>query len=221
MEGPLSEEEIKIIAAQLRCPSGRKGSEVAEMMHVVNIGMTRKAMASLEISENDSFLEIGHGNCSHLEEILDSAKNIRYTGLDISALMHQEAKAVNSKFLRSEQASFHIYDGEKIPFSDNSFHKIMTVNTIYFWERPLDFMMEIYRVLKNKGRFSIAFGQKEFMEELPFAKYGFNLYGTKEVQNLVGKTSFEIEKIEDHSEKVKSKTGELVERKFTVICLQK
>ncbi|HET7361065.1 MAG TPA: class I SAM-dependent methyltransferase [Salinimicrobium sp.] len=221
MSKKLWEEEVKNIAAQLRCPEGKMGIKVANTMNQTNIGMTQAGIEALKMKEDDDFLEIGHGNAAHLKEILNVTKNVTYRGLDISEAMHREAQKINSKFLETGRASFHLYEGQKIPFPDNAFDKIMTVNTIYFWKEPLHFMNEVYRVLKKGGRFAIGFVEKEFMKNLPVTKYGFELYGTQELEKLVQRTHFKIESIHNKTEQLKSKSGELVDRKFTIFCLVK
>lgn len=221
MDKQITKKELKEMAAQLSCPSGEAGTDIANKMNDTNSTMTLKAIETLRLSDNDSFLEIGHGNCRHLKDILKSAKNIQYFGLDISELMNQEAANINSAYVETGKASFHLYTGEKIPFQNNSFHKIMTVNTIYFWKNPAELLKEIYRVLKNNGLFSIAFVQKDFMETLPFTKYGFELFDTERVEALIKTTSFKIVKILNQMEQVESKAGEMVNRNFTIVMVEK
>ncbi|HET8809490.1 MAG TPA: class I SAM-dependent methyltransferase [Flavobacteriaceae bacterium] len=221
MDEQIPEENFEKLAVQLKCPEGEMGLEVAHMMNETNIGMTRKTIDQLKISGNDHLLEIGHGNAAHLKEIVDSTTSTVYYGLDISELMHREAQQTNEKFIRSGRASFHLYDGKKIPFPDYSFDKIITVNTLYFWEEPLEFLKEVYRVLKKGGYFGIAFGQKKFMEKLPFSKYGFQLYDDETFEKMVAKTDFKIENSLTQTEQVKSKTGDLVQREFIIYVMRK
>ena len=77
-----------------------------------------------------------------------------------------------------------VYDGQNIPFGEQSFDKIFTVNTLYFWKEPNTFLEEIYRVLRNNGTFVLTFGHKDFMSNLPFTQYGFQLYHTEDVEKL-------------------------------------
>ncbi len=67
---------------------------------------------------------------------LKQAKNIRFFGLEISKTMQQEAESINKNLLNQAHIEFQLYDGKTISFQDNSFDRIMTVNTVYFWENP-------------------------------------------------------------------------------------
>ncbi|WP_228448139.1 MULTISPECIES: class I SAM-dependent methyltransferase [unclassified Chryseobacterium] len=174
----MEKEELKILAQNLANPQGEKGVEIGEMMNATNIGMTLESIRTLLIEDDENILEIGHGNADHLKSILNLAKGLKYTGIDISETMHLESKRLNQKF--QDQADFILYEGKKLPFADKTFDKIFTVNTVYFWEDPVGFLNEIYRVLKDEGSFVLTFGQRDFMEKLPFTAYNFKLYNNDE-----------------------------------------
>lgn len=216
-----SKEKLQSLAAQLAHPEGEKGIEIGQMMNETNIGMTLAAVEALDLIANDHVLELGHGNCGHLRALLNKADQLQYTGLEISATMQQQAIALNIDLIKQFTIDFMLFNGTDIPFSDTTFTKIFTVNTIYFWQNPLAFLQEIYRVLDKKGLFAICFAQKEFMQTLPFTKHGFKLYDTSSVENLVRQSTFHIQSITDHSEQVRSKNGEQVTRIFTVFVLSK
>ncbi|MCW9708519.1 class I SAM-dependent methyltransferase [Fodinibius salsisoli] len=217
----LSESEIKQLASQLRTPEGSAGIDVGHKMHETNINMTMTAVKALNLSDGDAILEIGHGNAAHLTRILNQAKNIHYAGLDISQTMQEEAQRINADLVGDGKASFHLYDGQQMPFEDNQFDKIMTTNTIYFWDRPVGLLNEAHRVIKPNGLFSICFAEKSFMKELPFAQYNFQLYSTEDVHDIVKQTSFEAVDTDTEVEQVKSKDGLNVDRLFTVVTLKK
>ncbi len=218
MEKEFTEEEIKEIAKQLSCPSGENGIKMGDNMNENNISMTISAINAFDFSDHDTILELGHGNCGHLEMILNKANQIEYTGLDISDLMQEEAQQLNQKHVHNQTASFHLYDGETIPFENEKFDKVMTVNTLYFWQDPKKLISEIYRVLKPKGTFTLVFADKESMQKMPFTKFGFQLYTLNNYKDLLYTTEFKIETIHKFEEKVETKTGQIMER--TVLAVK-
>jgi ubiquinone/menaquinone biosynthesis C-methylase UbiE len=217
----MKQEELQAIASQLKHPTGEKGIEMANMMQETNSNMTRHSIENLNISTGNTVLELGHGNAGHVTFIFEQGENLKYYGLEMSELMFQEARRINRNFVSQKQAFFSLYDGNVIPFQDAFFDKIFTVNTIYFWYEPEKLLLEIYRVLKPNGTFCITFAEESFMEQLPFTKYEFELYSTEKVVQLVQKTAFKILYKETLTEKVKTKTGELTDRDFTTIVLEK
>ncbi|WP_138432101.1 class I SAM-dependent methyltransferase [Fodinibius saliphilus] len=221
IEKEFSDTDLKELASQLRFPEGKKGADIGRKMDETNISMTIDTIDALNISAYDSILEIGHGNCNHLGKVLSQANNIRYSGLEISATMKREAQRVNKKHIDSNRATFYLYGGSIFPFEDHTFNQVMTVNTIYFWENPIDLLQEVFRVLKPGGFFGIGFAQKTFMKELPFVEHGFKLYDTSDVTDLMKETAFRVFDIVDKTEEVISKSGETVKRQYTVITLAK
>ncbi|TDX86461.1 class I SAM-dependent methyltransferase [Epilithonimonas xixisoli] len=214
----MTEQELKILAKNLANPEGEIGKDVAKMMNETNISMTKETIKALILTDNDNVLEIGHGNAGHLFYLLDFAENIQYTGLEISETMKSEAENINQKYL--SQAKFQLYDGNKIPFENESFDKVMTVNTIYFWQNPVEFFNEIYRVLKNNGSFVLTFAKKKFMKTLPFTT-DFKLYNYEDVEQLIAQTNFKRMIKSDKEEFILSKTGEPVKREYKVLIIKK
>lgn len=217
----MNEQDLKELAGQLGNPSGSKGIEIAEMMDRNNIAMTLHSIDNLEIQNQDKILEIGHGNCGHLKYILAKAKEIQYIGYDISELMNAEAKKINSDLIQNNSVEFKLYDGENFPELDNSFDKIFTANTLYFWQNPIEFLKEIHRITKPNGIFCLTFAEKDFMETLPFTQFGFKLYNLNDAQKLIQNSEFKIDKIETQTEEIQAKSGEMVNRKFVTLVLKK
>lgn len=216
----MEKDELKILAQNLANPQGEKGIEIGEMMNATNISMTLESIKTLVIEDEQQILEIGHGNAAHLKSLMSLAKNLRYKGIDISETMHNEAKRLNKEF--ESEADFVLYEGKRLPFRDRSFDKIFTVNTVYFWENPVEFLNEIYRVLKDDGTFVLTFGQREFMEKLPFTEYDFILYSNSEMEELVSKSQFKRMKTSEREEEIKSKTGnETIRRIYTILTIKK
>lgn len=207
----------KELAGQLGRPSGERGIETGRQMEKTNSNMIRRTIDALAVSENDQVLEIGFGNGAHVPYLFTKIHGIQYTGIDISETMLQEAIAANAEAVSQQKAFFILSDGNTIPFADNTYNKIFTVNTIYFWQSQLEYATEIFRVLKPGGKFAIAFGSKDFMQTLPFVQYGFNLFDTKSVEDLLKKVGFTIEHSEEQLETVQSNAGEAVTRSFVIV----
>jgi len=214
-------DDLKELAKQLGNPEGETGIEVANMMNVTNIGMTKHAIESLNLSTNDTVLELGHGNCGHLPFLMNQAENLKYFGLEISELMQKEALKSHQNYIENNSAEFELYNGTEIPFNEESFDKIFTVNTLYFWQNPDLLLNEISRVLKPNGILALTFADKSFMEKLPFTNFGFNLYSLKDGEELLQRKHFKILSSISQTEQVFSKTKEMVNRNFFTVLAEK
>lgn len=211
---------LEEIAAQLRNPQGSKGIEMAEMMHQTNIAMTLHSIAHLDLAHHHHILELGHGNCGHLSHLMAQQEGLHYTGLEISGLMQQEAIRLNQPFIHQKQAEFLLYDGVNLDFAAPQFDRIFSVNTLYFWQQPVTLLNELYRVLKPHGLVNLTFAQKDFMQQLPFTQYDFELYDLEKLKLLVDQTAFEIKNFAIQQDTVKSKIGDLVKREFITVTLK-
>jgi ubiquinone/menaquinone biosynthesis C-methylase UbiE len=216
-----NEEDLKQIARQLSCPDGEAGITTGERMNVSNGNMIRRTIDELAINEYEKVAEIGPGNGSHVKYILDKAAGIVYTGLDISSTMVQEAEKLNAGLVESGTVAFIQSDGKTLAFDSNSFDKIFTVNTIYFWENPVQYASEIYRVLKLGGRFCVAFAHRDFMQKLPFTRYGFRLYDPETVEQLLRKAQFVVEHITQETEQIPGNPGQSIEREIAIVAATK
>ena len=217
MENQHSEEDLKNIARQLACPEGEHGIKTGEMMNLSNIGMTYAAVSALNLKDGESILEIGHGNGGHIAHLLSQANNLKYVGADISETIIAEAQNINASFVEKGGVRFQLTDGIHLPFADERFDKIFTVNTVYFWKNPLEYLKEIKNILKGNGLFVIVFADRTFMEKLPFTKYGFTLYGLEDVKNLLIKAGLAVAHTAKKTEQIKSSAGFMVERDYHVV----
>ncbi|WP_298531949.1 class I SAM-dependent methyltransferase [uncultured Algibacter sp.] len=185
------------IAKQLANPSGKLGINVALGMNTMNEFISRTTYELLKIKDNESVLEIGLGNGNFIKDILNYGSRISFTGIDISETMITEAKKNNSSLIETGHVDLFDADVEKIPVWDETFDKICTINTIYFWKNPVKALEEVYRVLNKNGILIVSF--RPFIEgqTLNFTKYGFKEYRTEDFESLIQQTAFKIiEKIE-------------------------
>lgn len=215
--GNLSEQELKELASQLSHPKGENGIATAQSMNVANDNMIRNVINQIDFQDNFRILEIGPGNGLHIRYLFEKNQTINYIGLDISELMVQEANFLNSEFTNDGKAFFELTNAENIEKEDNSINAIFTVNTLYFWKNPKDYLQEILRVLNKKGQFILGFIPKSTMEKIPFSKYGFELYDNESVEKILEEVGFTIDKTLSETEEVISNTGDKKIRTFTVI----
>ena len=187
--------DYELLAAQLRKPDGDFGKTVAENMNHSNSAINLHTIQLLQVQAYDTVLEIGMGNGFFCKDVLARHASVHYTGCDFSALMVTEANALNATAVENGRANFVWADAVALPFEDNRFSKLFTINTIYFWEPPLPALAEIYRVLEPGGVAIISLRTKKSMLQMPFVGYGFHLYEEDDLLPLLGETGFTSIKI--------------------------
>lgn len=193
----------KYFASQSRSPKGFIGKLMGKLMNNINAPMNEKTIQLLDIEEQDHILEIGFGNGKYIADIIKRIKGTHVCGIDYSDTMVQAATKLNKAFIKQGRVQIKQGDIEKIPFDDSMFNKIFSVNTIYFWSRPILALRDIRRVLKPGGRLVISFRSREIMTERASDDYDFKLYtpAAEEIENLLTKTGYSSIRIEHFIDK--------------------
>jgi ubiquinone/menaquinone biosynthesis C-methylase UbiE len=170
----------KIIAKQLRKPSGILAGKVGNEMNITNGFLYDFTINTMQLRDNEAILEIGFGNGKFFDKIFSTAKDLKISGLDFSSEMVKLAKENNRSTSNTGKLTLRLGSSDKILFPDNSFDTIFCINVIYFWEQPEVHLKEIYRVLKPGGKFYTTIRTKESLVQMPFAEYGFIIYTQNE-----------------------------------------
>jgi arsenite methyltransferase len=181
----------RLLAAQLRRPSGLLGRGLAHLLNRANRQMNRRAAAHLDVRTGQRLLEVGFGGGVGIEAMLDVCPDVHVTGVDFSRDMVAQqrrrlAGLVGADRLRLEEA-----DVATLPFSSQSFDRVLSCNTIYFWPDPVLALREILRVLAPGGRLVLACTTKERLEQFPPARHGFARLDGDEVRSLLRNAGYE------------------------------
>lgn len=135
--------------------------------------------------------------------------------------MHEQAQENNSMFINAGLAEYALYDGVHLPYRDGAFTKILSVNTLYFWQAPTTLMAQIARVLVPGGRSCLSFCTKDFMSTLPFTRYGFTLYDTADVVALAAHLPLKVVGEQHLQDMAVGASGALVHRTFVNLVFEK
>lgn len=178
------------LAKQLRQPEGETGKEVGLQMNKGNKYICLNTYKVLAPGNNNRILEIGMGNGFFVQDLIQMAEGLSYTGLDFSPIMVEEAKKLNQDLIKAGKVDFIQASVEQLPLQDQSYDCITTTNTIYFWPQPEQNIMELHRVLKPGGKVLIGYRAKSFMDKLELTQFGFTKYTQNDVEALLAKTGF-------------------------------
>lgn len=216
-----NEEKYLALSRQLSCPDGEDGIRTADQMAISNKGMIARTIAALQESIDAVILEIGPGNGLHVPSVLQQFPAAIYYGIDISPLMVEQASNLNAGLLRTGKAFFKLTGKGKPDFADNFCSHIFTVNTIYFWKEPEQYLSGLLQLLRPKGQLIITFAGRKFMEQLPFTRFNFRLYDPAAVEELVLSSGFKMDDLAAYTETIRSNAGMEVEREFFVLRASK
>lgn len=138
---------------------GIQNEITAEMYNVFSKNMNEKGwnnvstIISKGITKGD-LLEIGSGPGYVGLELKSRVPISSLTGLEISPAMIKIAQKNALEY--HENVNYVLGSGEKIHFPNCSFDGVFSNGSLHEWEHPIDTFNEIFRVLKNGGRFCIT-----------------------------------------------------------------
>ncbi len=135
-------------------------------------------------------LEIGFGPGALINQIASITTEGHVEGVDFSESMLTEATKNNKRYISSNRVKIQKGDSKELNYADETFDKICTVNTLYFWNPPKVHLSEIFRVLKSGGRLVLGLRSSEQMESLPLDKTIFNTYSLNEAVSLISNVGF-------------------------------
>jgi arsenite methyltransferase len=107
------------------------------------------AIRQLSVAPSDRVLEIGFGGGSTLRHLIDKGGYL--AAVDRSRDVIRRAESRFSQDVAVGKATFHEGTVDALPFGQSSFDKILTVNTVYFWESLDRGFREIRRVVAPRG----------------------------------------------------------------------
>ena len=161
-------EEINITkAGNPAKPSGDAGREMLKRMNESHYDVTGWALSKWEIKENDNVLDIGCGGGRTLKRMSERIISGTLTGVDYSEVSVNMTTEYNEELVKKGILSVLNASVEALPFPENSFEKIITVESFYFWPNPLENLKEVRRVLKEKGHFLLVadiYGREDLSE---------------------------------------------------------
>jgi cyclopropane fatty-acyl-phospholipid synthase-like methyltransferase len=181
----------QFMASQLRRPSGWFGSQVVtRVLDRANARITDTTIALLEIQPQHHVLEIGFGGGRGLDRLVGVVRDGKIWGVDFSDDVVRQAQRRFRKQVKQGRLTVELGDVSRLSYSGESFDRLLTINTIYFWPDTLQGLREIRRVLKIDGRAAIAIRSKEKMEKYSFTQHGFRLFSADDLTQAMQEAGF-------------------------------
>jgi ubiquinone/menaquinone biosynthesis C-methylase UbiE len=178
------------IAGQYRRPSGIVGRWIGEKMAEQHRAENLWTVRLLDVRPSDRVLEIGFGPGRAIEEIAKNLTTGQIAGVDFSRTMVSAAKRRNAAGVRAARVDLRYGDVTQLPFADNFFDKVFSINCVYFWTDPAAALEEIRRVLKPGGVLIVTLLPTERWDNAPAANETFRPYSLVELRELFSRLGY-------------------------------
>jgi ubiquinone/menaquinone biosynthesis C-methylase UbiE len=183
---------IKHIGKNFGNPKGIIGIIMTKIMNIMNQKHYSAVLDNIELEPNNIILDIGFGNGYLINKLFKKNIPITIYDIEISSDMMNKVSKKNKQNINDGKLKLLLENINDTSFETNTFDKICTVNTIYFWNDYEKCFSEIKRILKPNGIFLNNFYSKEFLENIIYTKYGFNKYTVEEIVKMTEKNGLKI-----------------------------
>jgi len=191
-----SDKLMSMMGRQARKPGGWIGKMLYG--HLAAWGhkpLTKWAMNFMDVQATDRVLDAGCGGGMAIQLIAQIAIEGFVAGVDYSEDMVQQALRRNAAAVRAGRAEIRHGNVAALPYDDESFDKVIGVETFYFWPDPVANLREVRRVIRPGGLVALAM---EGSKEAPHwhklaaraAQMGFPLYSGAEVEEMLAAAGF-------------------------------
>ena len=119
-----------------------------ESMEKEHRPIVEPTLALMHIAPAEKILDVGCGGGWLVRELASRAPKGRVVGMDISDEMLAHARGASAN---APNAEFILGSVDAIPRESNSFDKVISVESSYYWPDPAAGVREIFRVLRPGG----------------------------------------------------------------------
>lgn len=151
----MNEEEVTRLGNPAK-PTGEAGEKMLLRMNESHFAVTGWALGHWSPKENDCILDIGCGGGVTLKRLSERVPAGRLFGVDYSSVSVELSKKTNAADVASGKMTITEGSVSALPFPENSFDKIITVESFYFWQDPKNDLRGVLRVLKPGGHFLLV-----------------------------------------------------------------
>ncbi len=144
----------------------------------------------MSVHIDDRIIEIGFGTGKLIHKMAQQIEKGLVEGIDFSRTMTSIARKRNKKNIAKGKVKIFEGNFDEMPFEKESFTKVCSINTLYFWPEPALTTTKIAEILKPNGKLILAFEDIEQLKQRKLNQEVFHLYSKDEVQKLLINAGF-------------------------------
>ena len=101
-------------------------------------------------------MEIGFGPGYAIEIVSKIASKGFIAGIDHSEVMVRHASKRNARAIREGKVELRLGSASNLPKFKEPFDKIFTINSIHFWNKPIEYLEELRKLLRPGGIIAVT-----------------------------------------------------------------
>lgn len=165
-------------------PTGDYGKTMLLDMNNHHYEVTTWGLSHWEVKKSDTVLDIGCGGGRTIQTLSNQTEQTIF-GVDYSQTALDCCAEFNKSLIESGRLELTNASVEKLPFNNNNFNKIVTVESFYFWPNPVQNLKEVLRVLKPGGTFLLIadiYGDAKLTDSEIENVQKYNLFNPKRLE---------------------------------------
>lgn len=182
-------------------PVGIVGRIAGKRMAEQHLPENAWTVSLLNAQPGDHILEIGFGPGVAIQRLLHLVPRVKVVGIDYSRAMVRAASKRNAAALKNGRLQLYCGDAAQLPFKDESFDKILSIHSLYFWRDPAKVLAETLRVLKPGGSLALTLLPREKWPGGGEGNEYCRIYSGEDVAQMMERAGFTSARIEAGSAK--------------------
>jgi ubiquinone/menaquinone biosynthesis C-methylase UbiE len=149
-------------------------------------GIYKLVARLLMLGPSDYYLEIGCGSGMFIKRHAADARHV--TGIDYSEDMVALSARINADRVKAGTATFVPGEVSALPWTEETFDAVASIETFFFWPDPPRDLKNIYRVIRPGGRIVISMGwtKDDGLDHTDnIEKYGIKIYSEFGMRQLL------------------------------------
>ena len=136
-----------------RRPEGEAGRAMLARMNESHARLVDWGLSHIDLHAGDTVLDIGCGGGNTLARMAERVTEGHLVGIDYAETSVEASRAFNAPLIEAGRMEILHGSVEHLPFADEHFDAVVTVESFYFWPNPEECLKEVARVIKKGGTF--------------------------------------------------------------------
>ena len=165
----------EFLLRQLARPHGWLAPITARLLNRSNGDQIDRAITALELAPHHTVLDVGFGGGQSFPTLLRVCSQGKVAGVDPAEPMVRRARRIWSREIEAMRLQIEHGSVSSLPWDQHRFDRVVTVNTVYFWEDLEAGLHEVRRVLVPGGAFVISVLPPQTLQRWGYTGQGFRV----------------------------------------------
>ena len=180
----------RYVNRQAANPHGLFGRLLALLWTLEHRKVNRATLDLLQVGPTDRVAEVGCGPGWALRQVSRTATEGHVVGLDVSETILSAARRANHRAIAARRASVRRIDGVELGLGSETFDRVFSVHSIYFWKDLEGIVAQLFNALRSGGRLVLAFRPDDPGVPARFRDDVYRFFTPAEVESTLAAAGF-------------------------------